>query len=62
MFSIAPGGWPVDVEHVLDLVESQEIIGRIGASSVRIALDRAVTAPRRGDRITVRAATAYELE
>jgi len=62
MFSIAPGGWPVDVEQVLDLVESQEIIGRIGASSVRIALDPAVAAPRRGDRITVQAATAYELE
>ena len=50
------------VEHVLDLVESREIVGRI--NDVRVHVDWPTTSgtPSPGDRVTVHAARFYDLD
>ena len=58
----AGGGWTLDVEGVLDLVDGWEVVGRIGAAPVRVAIGHGMRVPVRGDRVRVQADVFYELE
>jgi len=49
------------VDHVLDLVESQEIIGEIGGTRVHVELPAGADAPRPGDRVPIHAGRWSEL-
>jgi ABC-type sugar transport system ATPase subunit len=64
--SLRPGSGTVefsmDVEDVVDLVESKEIVGRIGDSRVRIRLPENTAAPVRGSRIPLHAERSHELK
>lgn len=62
LLAMGAGAWTMDVESVLDLVERQEVVGRIGTSPVRVPIDRDATAPAPGERISVGAERAYDIE
>jgi ABC-type sulfate/molybdate transport systems ATPase subunit len=51
----------MDVEDVVDLVESREIVGRIGDARVRVAWPENGEEPPRGSRLKLHAKHAYEL-
>jgi len=55
-------GWAMHVDGVLDLVDWQEVVGRIGTTTVRIPVQRGTQIPNRGERVHVRADSLYELE
>jgi len=61
-WSLASDGWAMQVDHVLDMVEWQEVAGRIGTTSVRVAIEPGRRIPSPGDRVHVRAESFYELE
>ncbi len=61
-WSLGAGEWTLEVDGVLDLVESQEVVGRIGAAPVRVAIEPGVPVPACGDRVRVRAVVFYEVE
>ena len=59
---LAAEGWAMHVDGVLDLVDLQEVVGRIGTTTVRIPIQRGTQVPSRGERVHVRADAFYELE
>ncbi len=63
--ALKPGPGPLEfsmaVEDVVDLVESREIVGRIGDVRVHVALPGTGHTPSRGDRVLVHAERACEL-
>ena len=61
-WSLAADGWAMQVEHVVDMVEWQEVVGRIGTATVRVAVERGGRIPRPGERVVVRADSFYELD
>ena len=61
-WSIATDGWAMHVDGVLDLVDWQEVVGRIGTTTVRIPIQCGKQVPSRGERVHVRADSLYELE
>ena len=61
-WSLATDGWAMHVDGVLDLVDWQEVVGRIGTTTVRIPVQRGTQIPNRGERVHVRADSLYELE
>jgi ABC-type sugar transport system ATPase subunit len=64
--SLKPGPGPVefsmDVEEVVDLVESKEIVGHIGDFRVRVRLPENSAEPSQGSRIQLHTERAYELK
>jgi ABC-type sugar transport system ATPase subunit len=64
--ALRPGAGPLEcsmtVEHVLDLVESREIVGRINDVRVHVEWPPASETPSPGDRVTVHAARFYGLD
>jgi ABC-type sugar transport system ATPase subunit len=64
--ALRPGAGPLEcsmtVEHVLDLVESREIVGRINDVRVHVEWPPASETPSPGDRVTVHAARFYDLD
>lgn len=64
--ALRPGAGPLEcsmtVEHVLDLVQSREIVGRIDDVRVHVEWPPASEMPSPGDRVTVHAARFYDLD
>jgi ABC-type sugar transport system ATPase subunit len=64
--ALRPGAGPLEcsmtVEHVLDLVESREIVGRINDVRVHVDWPSASGTPSPGDRVAVHAARFYDLD
>jgi ABC-type sugar transport system ATPase subunit len=56
-----PIGFSVVVEDVLDIVESYNVVGRVGDVRVHVELPCTSAAPRRGERIAVHAARSYDI-
>jgi hypothetical protein len=52
----------MDVEGIVDLVESKEVVGHIGDSRVRLRLPENSAEPSRGSRIQLHTDRAYELK
>lgn len=61
-WSLAADGWTMQVDHVLDMVEWQEVVGRMGNAVVRVAIERGTPLPSPGECVHVRADPVYELD
>jgi hypothetical protein len=54
-------GFSMDVDEVIDLVATTEVVGRIGEVRVHVELPAAGEKPSRGGRINLRAERFFEL-